>query len=233
MPVRRFTVLIAALAAAGCSSPTESSPAPAIQYLVVAGGDAQEATPSQELPLPFLVRVSNTSGGMAGVEVTWRILSGTGEFLSPATVRTDALGEASVRFRPDTHRVTVVATIEGMNVSPAQFQTFPRSQAVYAELGSVTGCGNLCQRYTFYVDGTFRLEYANGASYPGTFTREGSELSLNFPESGLRPGATGIIEGDSLLVTYGLAMQLSDFANTQLTLQNGNPDLSSRPGPQE
>lgn len=223
MSFRMLTALAAALAAAGCSGTTEASTPPLGQRLVAAAGNGQEATPGLELPQPLVVRVTSASAGVASVVVSWRVTSGAGEFLSSATIRTDDRGEARVRFLPTAHRSIVTATIEGSSAAAVQFETVPHALARFAEIPAG-------QRYTFFADGTFLLQFPSGQGYPGTFRNEGETLALTFSDVGPGREATATRRGDTLLISYNEIMRLADFTDAVLVLEEGDPELARGPG---
>src|ERR1041384_8392876 len=153
MRMQQLSVLAVLIAACetGDDLPTSPPPAPALQFSMV-GGQQQEAVPGEALPLPFTVKVTDGTGGVPGVQVTWTLLSGAGTFLSATTVLTDARGEAAMRFTPATYRVAVSATINTSRLALLVFRTLPPPLDVYVRLPGSSGCsvGGGCERYILY-----------------------------------------------------------------------------------
>lgn len=76
-------------------------------------------------------------------------------------------------------------------------------------------------RYVLYADGTFLLEIGAYAR-TGTYVR--TESVITFAWGGASNGigvwgASAVMRGDEMSVTYNLAMALSDFENGTYTLQ--------------
>ena len=75
----------------------------------------------------------------------------------------------------------------------------------------------LASRYVFWDDGTFALQFSSVRwgffEYPGRFTRADSLITFAFDGwSTAGPwDATGRLRGDTLIVSYNLLMQHSDF----------------------
>lgn len=70
-------------------------------------------------------------------------------------------------------------------------------------------------RFILYEDGTFVLQIDTGYSTAGRFTRAGSVITFIWDVgNGVGPwGASAVLSGDDLTVTYNLAMAVSDFEN--------------------
>lgn len=207
---------------AGCAAETDPATSPAdpppAQRLAQISGDLQEGTPGIMLADQLVVRLTDPSGAVAGVPVTWRVLAGAGVFLPSASTITDASGEAQVSFAPETHRTTVIATINEATVTPVEFRTVPRA-ANYSRVSAPTTCHGSCERFVLYVDGTFALRYSH-VEFLGTFTRRDSTLALAFTaDAGWV--ATGILRSDTLSVTYNARMSLSDFEDALFLLTPG------------
>jgi hypothetical protein len=202
--------------------PTSPAPPPAPDPLILSlvGGGHQEGTIGIELESPLTVRVMNSKGGVAGVQVMWRVESGTG-VIHPSTLSvTDQSGATQVRFTPSTHRATVSAAIAAAEFAPARFHIVPAPVAVYSRESPSVGCAAaaVCERYFFYPDNTFALRYTRGFEYVGTFERQDSVISLSFRDFSL---ATGKLRNDSLIVTYDFFMSLSDFEDGGFRLEHG------------
>jgi hypothetical protein len=210
IPVAVIMVASPAMAC-GESEDLPTTPAPAVWFLTLVGGNNQEAVPGTELGSPFVVKVTNPTGSAAGVRVTWRVESGSGEFRHSAITATDAAGESWMHFTPATHRVTVSASVEGVAGGAVLFRTVPRPSGVYARISPSTFClaGESCESYILYPDNTFTLRYSR-AAYSGTFSPQDSVILLSFRED---PGwnAAGTLRGDSLVVVYNSRMMFSDF----------------------
>lgn len=75
----------------------------------------------------------------------------------------------------------------------------------------------LSERYFLREDGTFALDFGHQttttAEYLGSFSREASNLDLDFDgaNSAGEWRATGVLDGDCLAVDYNLVMNLADF----------------------
>jgi hypothetical protein len=71
------------------------------------------------------------------------------------------------------------------------------------------------QRYVFYDDGTFGLQYVRPDvgffEYGGGYSRPDSVISFLFDANGGDWTATGTVRGDSLFVKHNLDMLMSDF----------------------
>lgn len=75
-------------------------------------------------------------------------------------------------------------------------------------------------RYVLYDDGKFVLQYLQPLGlrdFPGTYKQPDGTLTFTFTGDGWsvpgQPDARGVLEGDSLTVSYNIIMQLSDFEN--------------------
>lgn len=79
-------------------------------------------------------------------------------------------------------------------------------------------------RYLLYADGTFVLEIG-GYTRTGTYVRTDSLITFAWggASNGVGVwGATAVVRGDDMTVTYNLAMALSDFANGTYRLQRAS-----------
>jgi hypothetical protein len=103
------------------------------------------------------------------------------------------------------------------------FPALPRAGMIYdgaAELyASLFGFhqSRLASRYVLWDDGTFALQFSSVRwgffQYPGRYTRADSLITFAFAD-GSTAGtwdATGSLRGDTLIVSYSLLMQHSDF----------------------
>jgi hypothetical protein len=224
-----IAAILCGVAVAGCAAETGAATSPTYpppaQRLDRISGDLQEGTPGIMLANQLVVRLTNPSGAVAGVPVTWRVLTGAGVFLPSASTITDANGEAQVSFTPETHRTTVIATINMAAVTPVEFRTIPRG-ASYSRVSAPATCYGSCERFVLYVDGTFALRYSH-VEFLGTFTRQDSILALAFSaDAGWV--ATGILRSDTLFVTYNTRMSLSDFEDA-LFLRTPGMTSAARP----
>lgn len=75
-------------------------------------------------------------------------------------------------------------------------------------------------RYVLYDEGKFALQYLYSLGswhFPGTYKEVDGQLTFTFDGDGWsiagQPDARGVLEGDSLTVSYNVIMQLSDFEN--------------------
>ncbi len=69
--------------------------------LISVSGNNQQGTPGVVLPEPLVIRlVDQFRNPLPGVEVRAAVIRGQAEFVSPAIIRTDALGSAEFRLRP-------------------------------------------------------------------------------------------------------------------------------------
>ena len=68
-------------------------------------------------------------------------------------------------------------------------------------------------RYVLYDDGAFALQYLNLGEYRGTYSDANGVVTFNWEGwSSAGPwGATGVLNGEVLSVTYNLIMMLTDF----------------------
>lgn len=95
VPGRTLTVLLLAAVAAAIAGCDGDSTGPDLTpaAVVVVSGDAQEGTVGAALAEDLVVRVTNAAGdALAGVGVTWSVVSGGGQ-LVPTAGTTDAAGE--------------------------------------------------------------------------------------------------------------------------------------------
>jgi hypothetical protein len=65
------------------------------------------------------------------------------------------------------------------------------------------------QRYVLYVDSTFSLQYEGCCDTGGRYSRADSAITFKFKAEGWV--STGIVAGDSLVVTYNQTMLWVDF----------------------
>jgi|SRR5687767_3878958 len=70
-------------------------------------------------------------------------------------------------------------------------------------------------RYVLYDGGTFVLQYGGAGQYRGTYEEADGKLIFTFDGRGWsvagQPDARGVLEGDTLTVSYNVVMSLSDF----------------------
>lgn len=86
--------------------------------LVIAQGNNQTAKPSAALPVQLVVRViGGTNIPIPGVTVAFSITGGTGS-ISPASVVTNALGEATVRWTLGAQAGSQQAQVSALNLGP-------------------------------------------------------------------------------------------------------------------
>jgi hypothetical protein len=230
----RLALVIAALAAVACREsegpPTAPVPARSGQLSLVSG-DNQEGVPGNELANPFTVKVADQLGAVGGVRVNWKVESGEGQLLPSATTWTDGSGLTQVRFIPGTHRAIVSAAVDGASGSSVRFQTVPRTVAVYTRVPPPSGCplGD-CERFVFYADSTFALQYPQGLAYQGSYRfsyrfQNSVGLSLTFAQFGY---ASAVLWGDSLLVEYPDNMSLIGFEGVYRLDDRGPPTWGYR-----
>ena len=97
--------------------------------------------------------------------------------------------------------------------TPPAFPSPSRPSALYNRVSPASLPGN--SRYVVYDDNTFSLQYASPdhgfLEYPGRYSREASAITFIFDASPGNWRAAATISGDSLIVTYNLIMQMSDF----------------------
>ncbi|HTL04890.1 MAG TPA: hypothetical protein VL241_04030, partial [Gemmatimonadales bacterium] len=217
-----------AMAAASCgpdlSAPTAGQ---GFTYLI-ALGDLQEATPGQPLEKRLTVhavRAGGPGGPVAGVRVSWTVMSG-GVLDEPTVTLTDAEGFASARFTPSVERATVSARVDDPGTLPVLFRTVPRPSSVYARVLNSAVC-QACERYLFYADGTFALRYPSGFTAVGRFVPQDSVVALDFSSSGWSY-ASARRRADSLVVVYDARMSLSDFEDATFVLERGIALLRAR-----
>lgn len=110
--------------------PTAPGPLSAPAAMVIVAGDNQPGVYGDFLAEPFTVRVMNAErGGVVGIQVTWAVSSGEGEFailpgqpLARPVSYTDVDGVAAVYFRPTWPGPNSVIAIVGDGVEPATFR---------------------------------------------------------------------------------------------------------------
>lgn len=96
------------IACGGDDLPSEPPAQPQPAAIAVVSGQDQSGKAGETLPEPFVVRVTDAGGeGVAGVEVTWRVTAGSGEFVgalggrfSSLSTITDPDGVAGATFWP-------------------------------------------------------------------------------------------------------------------------------------
>lgn len=121
-------LLCLALVACGGDGPLDPAepPAPSTAAAIsLVSGDGQEGKAGEALPDPFVVRVTDDRGeGVEGVQVTWSVAAGAGDFLQDVSWRTRRDGIHRVVFRPTTLGTTVVAAeAVGLEGSAVTFST--------------------------------------------------------------------------------------------------------------
>lgn len=114
-------VLALALTLVGCSTATEpTGPKLMASSIEVLGGDNQTDTVAQELPIPILVRVTDTLNGVVtplkGQLVNFVVASGGGHVFAGSAL-TDSLGRAQERWTLGTG--AGIQTLEARAVDPA------------------------------------------------------------------------------------------------------------------
>jgi hypothetical protein len=107
---KTFAVLACAMLALAC----HDAAAPPQLRLDVTGGAFQHAPAGALLPADVIVRLHDAAGDpVAGVTVTWRPATGSGDEILPLNVATDRLGLARASWRldsiPGNHRLTISA----------------------------------------------------------------------------------------------------------------------------
>jgi Big-like domain-containing protein len=116
----RVAVLLALVAAGGCTLDTNVSVGPA-GLIKIPDGDGQTAATSTTLPTPLSVIVVNQFGErLPDVTVNWAIASGGG-MLSATSTQTDALGVASVNYTTGATAESVVIQARVQGVPPLTF----------------------------------------------------------------------------------------------------------------
>jgi len=115
---------------------------------------------------------------------------------------------------------TVAADTVASGSPPAGFPEPTRPATIYVGADSLyqyPGENGLLSRYVFYDDDTFALQFYSAArgpfEYKGRVLHAGSTLDLRFDaQSSVGPWiATGSLRADTLSVSYGVAMEMSDF----------------------
>ncbi|MDX1646505.1 MAG: hypothetical protein R3304_05125 [Longimicrobiales bacterium] len=95
------------------------------------------------------------------------------------------------------------------------FPPVPESSTAYDRVSPYSS--GTISRYVLDTTGGFELQYLSSSlayhALPGTYAREGSELRFDFEAWSLAGPwkATGILEKDTLRVSYNVVMLLSDF----------------------
>ncbi|HEX6645105.1 MAG TPA: Ig-like domain-containing protein [Gemmatimonadales bacterium] len=116
----KIALLACAFGVAACSDSVEEGPDPVAIELV--DGDAQDGSAGSALAEPLRVRVTDADGApVAGVEVTWAVLTGGGS-ITPVS-STDAQGIAAATFTlgPSNGAHTASASVDGLTGSPVEF----------------------------------------------------------------------------------------------------------------
>lgn len=146
--------LALALIACGGDDPTDLQSSPAA--IAVVSGQDQEGKAGEELPEPFVVRVTDAGGdGVSGAMVEWSVASGDGVFM-PGFVRssiftaTEADGIARAFFRPSVVGTsTVTAEAAGLEDSPATFATDATVMVIRLKPFFDSGCRTPADPQTF------------------------------------------------------------------------------------
>lgn len=113
-------VCIACSGRDGTLTGTPSSNGPSA--ISIAGGNEQTATVGTTLSQPLVAKVTDASGKpVGGVEVTWQVTNAAGGTLTPASVQTDASGEARVQWTLRTPAGLNTATASVGGLSPVAF----------------------------------------------------------------------------------------------------------------
>lgn len=138
------------LFAFGCEGPTQpAQPSGAPAAIALVSGENQEGKAGERLPHPFVVRVTDERGaGVRNVEISWRVVSGTGDFSAPGGKRsstvsrpTDADGFARATFRPTAVGMSAVAAeATGLPGSPVTFTT--EATVLVVNFGPLFDCGD-------------------------------------------------------------------------------------------
>lgn len=147
---------------------------------------------------------------------------------STFATRTDAQGNAAVFLTPRlVGTTTVTATARSLEGSPVTFTV----DAILPEWPPISGPalvyerqtpyspssledhGGYFERYVVYEDGAFGLQTFSGQfgffEYPGTYVREGSTITLSFPQRAW--AATASLSGNCMAVEYGAGMSVDGF----------------------
>jgi hypothetical protein len=97
-------------------------------------------------------------------------------------------------------------------VKPARILVFSPSPLYRASAYTIDS------RYVLYDDGEFALQYLRSLgswSYSGTYKEADGKLTFTFNGRGWsvpgQPDARGVLDGDTLTVSYNIVMQMSDF----------------------
>jgi hypothetical protein len=132
-----------AFAVSGSACDHDIPPAPVASRVTVVSGNNQEVRDGSRLTDPLTIRVTRDGGAAAGgVEVSWRVTEGAGEFhdfaddrlLNPAVSTTDADGVARIYFFPTAIGQSVVtASADQVTSSRAAFFAHdrPRFEIVF------------------------------------------------------------------------------------------------------
>ena len=147
------------LAACGGDHPDDPvTPTPPVaSAMAIAGGNGQQGQTGAILTEPLTVRITDAMGaGVAGVPVSWALVSGEGDFWAGALIgdgsgrlpfpvtHTDADGSSWIFFRPTipgSHAVS--AGSGGLQGSPLSFAVTSQGQpAVVINFGPLFDCGH-------------------------------------------------------------------------------------------
>ena len=216
------------MAACGDENPAPIEVDPRLDWqLVYVSGNWQEGVPGQALADPFVVQVHDGSGQpIAGAPVTWRRMTSGGTFIAEVVTRSDADGLARFSFVPAAVRVRLRADLDGQPTwKGIWFETAPSPLTVYERISPSSSCSEpVCEYLAFYGDHTFDLRYSSAFAFTGTYTRDGSEIRLQFSADS-RWQAIGAIGGDSLRVSYTFEADMSGFEGGTFLLREGTPPL--------
>ena len=111
--------------------------------------------------------------------------------------------------------------------APAPFPVEGARVFVYASARGAVMPYTLASRFVLHDNGTFALQYLSGSQgsneYRGTYTEVDGLVTFHWEgwSTAGSWGATGVLTGDSLAVTFNMIMLLSDFENATYTLASG------------
>jgi hypothetical protein len=73
----------------------------------------------------------------------------------------------------------------------------------------------LASRYVLYDDGTFALLFPTlqNGDLRGRYREASGSITFDFDWNAQVAGATGVLDGNSMTVTYNQVMYMSDFEN--------------------
>jgi hypothetical protein len=201
---RRGSLTVTATTWSGVSGSTTLTLQPAATKVVVVSGDHQLAVPGTALPQPVIVETDGVDGPVSGVTVHFDAGT-TGGSVSPASVVTNALGQATVQLTLGTASGAQQFNATSPGLTPATISATattapPVSIAIVSGNGQTDSTGTALAPFVVTVTDKF------GNPVPGATVDWDDHLGVSNPVAGILSSSSSITDASghaSVIYTLG------------------------------